>query len=176
RYKQMSSSVKSFGCIILNASVTSFHPLDTNQRRGRISWSHGKWKGLMIQQDVKKGRAAYTSHRFQRGEVVCDCHGKLMRAKEGEKVQSTLVDEQTGFLFFFKNKDEKQMCIDATNERCSCHLDRQTFGRLINHSRIEGCGAVHSTDIAEGQEVLFNYGVNRKNRRGEGLVLHWLDE
>lgn len=82
------------------------------------------------------------------------------------------------------------MCTDA-HTSCSCHPDRETFGRTINHSRkranvrprlyqLDFGGQERDVilflvirDIKAGEELLFDYGVKRKSFRGEGLELDW---
>ncbi|KAI9531480.1 hypothetical protein NQZ68_040487 [Dissostichus eleginoides] len=152
-----------------------------------------KWKGLLVTDVGKKGKGVIATRIFQAGEVVCDYHGKVVRGKEGQETQSNTVDEETGYMFFFSDGHGKRMCIDAHSPFCECHPGRTTFGRLINHSSkkdnlrprrysVDVGGhqkqvilLLSTTVIKVDEELLFNYGVNKKSHRGEGLDLDWLD-
>ncbi|KAI9531485.1 hypothetical protein NQZ68_040492 [Dissostichus eleginoides] len=151
-----------------------------------------KWKGLLVTDVGKKGKGVIATRIFQAGEVVCDYHGKVVRGKEGQETQSNTVDEETGYMFFFSDGHGKRMCIDAHSPFCECHPGRTTFGRLINHSSkkdnlrprrysVDVGGhqkqvilLLSTTVIKVDEELLFNYGVNKKSHRGEGLDLDWL--
>lgn len=65
-----------------------------------------KWKGLCIQHSEAKGTSVVANRRFLAGEVVCDDHGRVVTASEGQEVSS-----------------------------CDCHPGKQTPGRLIRPSR-----------------------------------------
>ncbi|XP_077357112.1 uncharacterized protein LOC144004069 [Festucalex cinctus] len=145
------------------------------------------WSGLVLKDFGEKGIGVVASRHFTKGDIVCDYHGKLITAAEGRmKMQDP--DSEPTYLFFFK-----QHCIDAESPRCECHPEKDTFGRRINHSRkranlkpqhceLKGKRVKHvilfkaSKDIAVDQELLFDYGVNRRSFRGEGLDLEWLDD
>lgn len=84
------------------------------------------------------------------------------------------------------------MCIDAHPDRCVCHPEIQTIGRLINHSAskanikpkyfsMEMDGEerdvilfLATRTLLVDEEVLFLYGVNRKSFGGEDGALDWL--
>ncbi|XP_057693449.1 uncharacterized protein LOC130916608 [Corythoichthys intestinalis] len=153
-----------------------------------------KWKGLRVEPVARpKQRGVFAARPFQAGEVVCDYHGQVVTRVEGQKIHQEMTEEDTGYMFFFTNKDKQQMCIDAHLETCPCHPGRQTFGRLINHSRKkfnirprvfrmyfddnerDVLLFLANRDIAEGEELLFNYGGKKKQFCGEGLDLEWLD-
>ena len=150
-----------------------------------------KWRGIAVTNIEGKGRGVTATRTFQAGEVVCDYHGPVMSAKEGKAVHLSTNEKQTGYMFFFVKKG-KQLCIDAHAEACKCHPEQQTFGRLINHSKsmpnlrrkqfsVETEGKetdvilfLATKSIAVGEELLFDYGVQRKSFGSEGIGLPWL--
>lgn len=124
---------------------------------------------------------------FRKGDPVCDYHGTIISKAEGNK------KPQTGYMFFFKEEHGKGLCIDATASPCVCHPHKETFGRIINHSRknpnvkpqvynMNTPNGPQKTllfialrDIRVGEELLFDYGVTRTTFGGEGEDLDWLD-
>ncbi|XP_055038962.2 uncharacterized protein [Misgurnus anguillicaudatus] len=151
-----------------------------------------KWKGLAIADIEAKGKGIIVTRFFQAGEVVCDYHGRVVTAKEGLQIHHNTSEEETGFMFFYENSKDQHMCIDAHSAYCECHPDKETFGRLINHSRkranlqprsytVESDGKerdvilfIASRNIDVNEELLFDYGMQKKSFRGEGLDLCWL--
>lgn len=101
------------------------------------------------------------------------------------------MQDEMGYLFFFK-ADGCDLCIDAHTVPCECHSTMETIGRKINHSRKnmnvkplhckinfpEGARDVilfqAMKDISISEDLRFDYRVNRKSIRGEGLS--WLTE
>ncbi|CAL9688300.1 unnamed protein product [Knipowitschia caucasica] len=152
-----------------------------------------KWRGLHVKEFEGKGRGVVTTRRFQAGEVVCDYHGTVVRAKEGKRIHQTTSESETGYMFFFQNAKGEGFCIDAHSEHCICHPGMQTLGRLINHSKkranikprhctykIDGKEKDHVLFIATralevDEEVKFDYGVSKKSFGGEGEQLNWLN-
>ncbi|XP_013855926.1 uncharacterized protein LOC106511726 [Austrofundulus limnaeus] len=150
-----------------------------------------KWTGLAFSEIEGKNRGVVTTRDFLPGEVVCDYHGKLVSHRKGEEIHRDIQLSESGYMFFFKNKG-KALCIDAHEEHCECHPEKLTFGRLINHSRKhpnikprlyiftsdgvekEVILFIASQKIRVNEELLFDYGVNRKSYCGEGLDLDWL--
>ncbi|XP_056147494.1 histone-lysine N-methyltransferase set-1-like [Lampris incognitus] len=147
------------------------------------------WKGLEIKSIPDKGRGVFTRRAFKMGEVVCDYHGDLLTAAQGQAVHESTIGEETGYMYFFLNEDGEKMCIDA-HQKCQCHPDIDVKGRLINHSRkpnlkplskrldLDGDKRdyilfVAKQDISEGEELTFDYGVN-KFQFGEARDLDWL--
>lgn len=127
---------------------------------------------------------------FKKNQVVCDYHGELVSKQEGEaKLQS--MAEEPSYLFFFKSKDGKSLCLDAQKFPCDCHPDMDTFGRRMNHSRKNNNVRPQTVslncpggpreyvlffamrDIAVNEELL---GVRRTSFKGEGRDLPWLDD
>lgn len=135
-----------------------------------------------------KGKGVVTTRRFQAGEVVCDYHGRVITAKEGHSIHQSTSEEETGYMFFFKNQRGQPMCIDAHATVCECHPERETVGRFINHSQsnanlkprsyvVDGRDVIlflATRDIEVNEELLFHYGVGKKSFRGVGLDLSWL--
>lgn len=74
------------------------------------------------------------NHRFSKGEIVCDYHGRVVDAAEGRALLDTHVGHQMGYPFFFKDR-ERDLCMDAQTFPCPCHVHMETLGRKINHSR-----------------------------------------
>ncbi|XP_034048782.1 uncharacterized protein LOC117529976 [Thalassophryne amazonica] len=153
--------------------------------------SNQKWKGLALKDIQGKGKGVVAARKFVSGEVVCDYHGRVVTGAEGEEIHATTKEEQTGYMFFY-SKDGQRMCLDAHAATCSCHPDRQTFGRMINHSRkkanvrprlfsLDFDGNTRDVmlflamrDIKKDEEILFDYGVKRHSFCGEGLDLDWI--
>ncbi|KAG2468804.1 KMT5A methyltransferase, partial [Polypterus senegalus] len=152
--------------------------------------SSQKWKGLAVCDNIPgKGRGVYTSRRFQKGEVVCDYHGRNISRKEGKIKMKDVEAGEMGYLYFCKNSRQEAFCIDAQTSPCPCHLDLETFGRLINHSSKRANLQPHcftidtgegprdvvlfiaNKDIGANKELLFDYGVKKKSFKGEGMDL-----
>ncbi|XP_030274546.1 uncharacterized protein LOC115582623 [Sparus aurata] len=93
-----------------------------------------KWRGLHIRECEGKGRGIITTRRFEAGEVLCDYHGPVVTSSEGHKTHKSTTESETGYMSFFTNKKGQSMCIDAHSDRCVCHPEIQTIGRLLNHS------------------------------------------
>uniref|UniRef100_A0A671KIN9 SET domain-containing protein n=1 Tax=Sinocyclocheilus anshuiensis TaxID=1608454 RepID=A0A671KIN9_9TELE len=126
--------------------------------------------------------------RALRGKVVCDYHGEVVSKQEGERRLETLTGEPS-YLFFFKGKGGKPLCIDAQKFPCDCHPDQETYGRRMNHSCsknsvrpqrvslkfLDGpreCVLFFALqDIAVSEELLWDYGVRRTSFQGEGWDL-----
>ncbi|XP_072573882.1 uncharacterized protein [Paramormyrops kingsleyae] len=135
-----------------------------------------KWKGLVVMDIAGKGKGVCATCQFKAGEVVCDYHGPVVTATEGQRIHSSTKEEESGYMFFFRNSHKSE---------CACHPGIQPFGRLINHSHKKAnlqprlySPAVGGQDVIlllalnrinVGEELLFDYGVQRKSFRGEGL-------
>ena len=77
--------------------------------------------------------------------------------------------------YYTRPSDSKKMCVDASTIPCKCHPERQTLGRLCNHSRNDNnlmpkilqidddfnIVLIAKDDLAPNTELLFNYGVDR---------------
>ncbi|KAK2813250.1 hypothetical protein Q5P01_000879 [Channa striata] len=129
---------------------------------------------------------------FVKGAVISDYHGELVTAEEGRKILESSTDEM-GYLYFFTSGSQ-QLCINAQTHPCRCHPTMETMGRKMNHSKNnlnvkpQHCKIkfpegekdtlllVAARDISVDEELRFDYGVNRKSFRGEGLDREWLDE
>ncbi|XP_056157392.1 uncharacterized protein LOC130131646 isoform X5 [Lampris incognitus] len=163
-------------------------PLSSPRIRRLVSSQ--RWKGLEIKSIPDKGRGVFTRRAFKMGEVVCDYHGDLLTAAQGQAVHESTIGEETGYMYFFLNEDGEKMCIDA-HQKCQCHPDMDVKGRLINHSRkpnlkplskrldLDGDKRdyilfVAKQDISEGEELTFDYGVNKFQFGGEARDLDWL--
>lgn len=147
-----------------------------------------KWRGLLVRDIGGENQGVVTTRDFQQGEVVCDYHGNVVTVKEDESIHTTSSVEETGYMFFY-NKKGLTMCIDAHQEHCDCHPEKQTVGRLINHSRKhpnlkprlytitdEGVDKdvilfFASRDIRVDQELLFDHRVKKQSFKVEGQDL-----
>uniref|UniRef100_A0A3Q4GEQ5 SET domain-containing protein n=1 Tax=Neolamprologus brichardi TaxID=32507 RepID=A0A3Q4GEQ5_NEOBR len=78
-----------------------------------------------------------------KGDVVCDYHGTYISEAEGK------LRPQSGYLFFFRDKCDRGMCIDATAFPCACHPDIETYGTIL---------FIALKDITVGEELLWDYG------------------
>ncbi|KAG9261351.1 hypothetical protein AMEX_G24872 [Astyanax mexicanus] len=146
-----------------------------------------RWKGLSVAEIEGKGRGVVVTRPFALGEVVCDYHGKVVSRQEGLATHAATAEQESGYMFFF-NSGQVARCIDAHEEECLCHPGMCTFGRLINHSSkkanlrprlysVDGKDVIlfiAIRNIKVKEELLFDYGVNRKSFAGEGLDLVWL--
>ncbi|KAK9535941.1 hypothetical protein VZT92_005775 [Zoarces viviparus] len=152
-----------------------------------------KWKGVSIKNfSGEKGLGVVATRQFARGDILCDYHGEVITAQEGNEKMELIIDE-AGYMFFF-NFREKHLCLDAQSEYCKCHPQLETVGRLINHSskrpNVKPAACLLNInskdtivilfkalkDIKVDEELKFDYGVKRKSFRGEGLDLEWLEE
>ncbi|XP_016107834.1 N-lysine methyltransferase SETD8-like [Sinocyclocheilus grahami] len=152
-----------------------------------------KWEGLAIKSFEGKGKGVIATMEFKRNQVVCDYHGEVVSKQEGERRLETLTGEPS-YLFFFKGKGGKPLCIDAQKFPCDCHPDQETYGRRMNHSHsknnvrpqrvslkfLDGpreCVLFFALrDIAVSEELLWDYGVRSSSFQGEGWDLSWLDD
>ncbi|XP_067234438.1 zinc finger protein 501-like [Chanodichthys erythropterus] len=85
---------------------------------------------------------------FKRIQVVCDYRGEVVSKKEGERRLETLTGEPS-YLFFFKGKGGKPLCIAAQKFPCDCHPDQETYGRRMNHSRNKNNDREHTSSADE---------------------------
>ncbi|XP_034551746.1 uncharacterized protein LOC117821512 [Notolabrus celidotus] len=149
--------------------------------------SSQKWRGLLVSDIEGKGKGVIVTRIFQTGEVVCDYHGRVITAKEGEDIDMNTSEEGTGYMFFYRNTKGQPMCIDAHSALCECHPERETVGRFINHSKAAAnlrprlytvvtdgeekdvILFLATRDIEVNEELLFDYGADRKSFRSEGL-------
>uniref|UniRef100_A0A8C5DR13 SET domain-containing protein n=1 Tax=Gouania willdenowi TaxID=441366 RepID=A0A8C5DR13_GOUWI len=132
------------------------------------------------------GCVVVATRRFQVGEVICDYHGRAITAKEGKEIHVNTSEEETGYMFFYKDKRGRCMCMDAQKEYCECHPEMQTVGRHINHAG-EGANLktrlytvdidgeekdvilfIASKHIKVNEELLFDYG----NEWVLGIILY----
>uniref|UniRef100_A0A8C5GYJ3 SET domain-containing protein n=1 Tax=Gouania willdenowi TaxID=441366 RepID=A0A8C5GYJ3_GOUWI len=151
-----------------------------------------KWKGLLVTDVEGKGKGVVATRRFQVGEVICDYHGRAITAKEGKDIHMNTSEEETGYMFFYKDKTGRCMCMDAHAQYCECHPEMQTVGRHINHAG-EGANLktrlytvdidgeekdvilfIASKNIEVNEELSFDYGVNKSSFGGEGENRAWL--
>ncbi|KAK2813502.1 hypothetical protein Q5P01_000786 [Channa striata] len=155
---------------------------------------YDKWKAAQF--GKREGYLLYIlqlwTRAFVKGAVICDYHGELVTAEEGRKILESSTDEM-GYLFFFTSGSQ-QLCINTQTHPCQCHPTMETMGRKMNHSKNnlnvkpQHCKIkfpegekdtlllVAARDIAVDEELRFDYGVNRKSFRGEGLDREWFDE
>ncbi|XDV33061.1 hypothetical protein PO909_003637 [Leuciscus waleckii] len=142
------------------------------------------WTGIAIK-DFGPPKGVIATQHYSKGNVVCDYHGRIITAAEGKAILSRLRDE-AGYQFFFDSPSGK-MCMDAQTFPCACHPGKDTYGRRINHSgksselklgdNVSDVILFRATrDIPVDTEFFWDYGVNRKSFRGEGLELEWLDD
>ncbi|XP_042264220.1 N-lysine methyltransferase KMT5A-like [Thunnus maccoyii] len=137
--------------------------------------SSQKWRGLLVADVEGKGKGVIATRRFQSGEVVCDYHGRVITAKEGHHIQKNISEEETVYMFFYRNQKGQPMCIDAHSALCECHPKKQTVGKFINYSKAaanlrpksynvtidgeenEGIIFLATRNIEVNEELLFNY-------------------
>ncbi|KAK2814202.1 hypothetical protein Q5P01_000706 [Channa striata] len=159
-----------------------------NTLRKPVSKAHSK----VTYYEDKRGQGVIATRAFVKGAVICDYHGELVTAEEGRKILESSTDEM-GYLFFFTSGSQ-QLCINTQTHPCRCHPTMETMGRKMNHSKNnlnvkpQHCKIkfpegekdtlllVAARDIAVDEELRFDYGVNRKSFRGEGLDREWFDE
>uniref|UniRef100_A0A8C6U8M4 SET domain-containing protein n=1 Tax=Neogobius melanostomus TaxID=47308 RepID=A0A8C6U8M4_9GOBI len=133
-----------------------------------------------------------TTKTFPKDSILCDYHGQLITGTEGRRRMAERESEM-GYSFFFKAGNE-DLCVDSHNARCPRHLDIETFGRLLNHSKKtpnirpvacpmnfpEGPQQViffrALRDLKVNEELFFDYGVRKNSFGGEGAALTWLDD
>ncbi|KAJ8015846.1 hypothetical protein DPEC_G00000600 [Dallia pectoralis] len=143
------------------------------------------WKGLLVKDDVRKGKTVMATRIFQKDEVVCDYHGTQISKAEGTKRLMATDQDAMGYIFFYRNSRGQARCIDAQTVLCPCHPDRATYGRLINHSRknynLKPIAATVQIDgkdqdiiylkatrrIECDEELAFDHKVRRKSVHGE---------
>ncbi|XP_072563170.1 uncharacterized protein [Paramormyrops kingsleyae] len=123
-----------------------------------------KWKGLVVMDIAGKGKGVCATRQLQAGEVVCDYHGPVVTATEGQRIHSSTKEEESGYMFFFRNSHKSE---------CACHPGIQPFGRLINHSHKKANlrPRLYSPAVG-GQDVILLLALNRINV-GEELLFDY---
>uniref|UniRef100_A0A8C1S358 Si:dkey-23a23.2 n=1 Tax=Cyprinus carpio TaxID=7962 RepID=A0A8C1S358_CYPCA len=148
------------------------------------------WTGLAIKDfGAEEGLGVVATRPFSKGDIVCDYHGKVIRAAEGMAMMEGHHDEAR-YLFFFKTA-QRDLCIDARTG-CDCHPDTDTVGRRIKccskRPNLEPLHCVMKVngedqdvilfkalqDISIDTQLKFYSGAIRKSFLG--LDLDWLDE
>ncbi|KAK2907361.1 hypothetical protein Q8A67_006346 [Cirrhinus molitorella] len=152
--------------------------------------SEQTWTGLAIKDfGAEEGLGVVATRPFSKGDIVCDYHGKVIRAAEGMAMMKGRRDEAK-YLFFFK-AGQRDLCIDAQTG-CDCHPNTDTVGRRIKycykrpnleplHSVLKVNGEDEDVilfkalqDISIDTQLKFFSGVIRRSFLG--LDLDWLDE
>ena len=126
--------------------------------------------GLTIRDFPMKGRGIVAVKKFKSGEFVTEYRGDLIDMSEAKIREEILASQniEVSYMYYFQHNNAS-FCIDATNES-------ESLGRLINHSRMHPnlttrlkvvCGKPRlvffaKKDIAEGTELLYDYGDRRK--------------
>ncbi|KAL0152224.1 hypothetical protein M9458_051947, partial [Cirrhinus mrigala] len=149
------------------------------------------WTGLAIKDfGAEEGLGVVATRPFSKGDIVCDYHGKVIRAAEGMAKLEGLNDKAR-YLFFFFKAGERDLCIDAQTG-CDCHPNTDTVGRRIKccfkRPNLEPLHCVMKVngedkdvilfkallDISIDTQLKFYSGVIRKSFLG--LDLDWLDD
>ncbi|KAL0185435.1 hypothetical protein M9458_021132, partial [Cirrhinus mrigala] len=114
--------------------------------------SEQTWTGLAIKDfGDEEGLGVVATRPFSKGDIVCDYHGKVIRAAEGMAMMKGLHDEAK-YLFFFK-AGQRDLCIDAQNVPCDCHPNTDTVGRRIKYcSKSPNLEPVHSVLKVDGED------------------------
>lgn len=82
--------------------------------------------------DVLSFTEVIINHRFYKGEIVYDYHGKVIQASEG---RAMLQAQDEGMCYLFFKDEERGLCINAQTFPCLCHEHMEMVGRKINHSK-----------------------------------------
>lgn len=138
----------------------------------------GKEEGLEVREIIGKGRGVIAMKEFKKGQFVVEYHGELIDVTKAKRLETQYgKDPSIGcYMYYFEFKN-KRYCVDATKET-------GRLGRLLNHSKSGNCCTrlvsikekphlilVAKRDIAEGEELLYDYG----DRNKEVLQSHpWL--
>lgn len=141
---------------------------------------NGKEEGMQVSVIDGKGRGVMATKPFQRGDFVVEYHGDLIEFADAKNREAEYArDPSTGCYMYYFQYLSKTYCVDATKETTR-------LGRLINHSKNGNCqtklhhvdGKPHlvlvaSRDIAEGEELLYDYG----DRSKTSIAAHpWLKQ
>ena len=131
------------------------------------------WPGLLEVTRGVRGRAVVATTRFQRGDLLCNLHGDLFNEADATGYENTDNDNTT-FLFHC-NDNSHTFVIDSRDEAKWA----PSPGRIINHSikhpnlkpelikhpdRATTLGFRAISVIHPGEELLFDYGDNRKDK------------
>ncbi|KAH3817775.1 hypothetical protein DPMN_119330 [Dreissena polymorpha] len=84
-----------------------------------------------------KGKGFFSGCNIDKGTVLCDNHGVLRTAEEGEELMKSVEPRQTNYMFFFRVPSGRKWCIDGAHV-CGCQALYEflaTPGRCLNHSR-----------------------------------------
>ncbi|CAL8359774.1 unnamed protein product [Gadus morhua 'NCC'] len=80
-----------------------------------------RWKGIDFKDFREhKGRGVIATMPFSKGEVICDCHGKLISESEGKKMMDEMQEGVMCYLFFVRGRLGTKLCIDSQNFPCEC--------------------------------------------------------
>nr|XP_057919197.1 N-lysine methyltransferase KMT5A-A [Doryrhamphus excisus] len=164
-----------------NRKVTDFFPIRRSSRKSKTELkceekqlidhliTNGIEEGMQMQHIEGKGRAVFAARCFRKGEYVVEYHGDLLEMTDAKKREAEYAQNpETGCYMYYFQYLCKAYCVDATKET-------ERLGRLINHSKNGNCqtklhdidGVPHlilvaSRDIAEGEELLYDYGDRSK--------------
>lgn len=139
-----------------------------------------EWPGLEIREICGngRGRGVISTDTLLKGQIVLDYHAVQINIQQGKAILATddHDDRRSDYVFF----GPEGLCLDGSKERCGCHPDMRTLGRLINwaeneqhecnlvpryfsmgHGRCEkyrGILFVALRDINSLEELRFDYG------------------
>ena len=187
----LSSETEAIASPILEVSPTEIVRRSTRNRKSKSTIQTEKQnnleqcirskqaEGLRIQDFGIKGRGIVATRPFSKGDFVIEYIGELMDQKTAKaKEESYAHDPSKGCYSYYFLHSGQWYCIDATEES-------PYMGRLVNHSckipnmvtktieldNIPHLVLVAKRDIAENEEILYDYGDKSK----EALEYHpWL--
>lgn len=78
----------------------------------------------------ERGRGVVATTFFEKGEILLNYHGRKITPNEGREMLMTLDanDRRSDYVFF----GPWGLCVDGSAERCPCHPNVRTMGRLLN--------------------------------------------
>jgi hypothetical protein len=123
----------------------------------------------------RAGRGVVAVQPFRKGDILLDYHGEYIDGATAAEIMASgednWADRRMNYLFCCP----RGLFMDASAERCECHPNTRTLGRLLNFAdgcddcnvvpRFFSCGLnftgiifVAARDIAVLQELRYNYG------------------
>jgi hypothetical protein len=168
-----------------NAAPSKEDKLDEWARMIELKNDDQSWTGLQIRHKLgSRDRGVFATKTIMEGDLICNYKGKLMSAKKYQKYKEDRSEEVQenicNYVVFVQWQDEKWYVL--------AHKEDNSYGRLMNHSKKHfnckvipvpiktfvgasaeptdsiGIGVIATSEIEPGEEILWFYGKEFKQK------------